>query len=790
MLIKDPQTIQIQPETETDAVAQPQEAPSSASSRWKWVLYATAGGVIVLVLKYFHVPDVLKAALDWIGKLGPWGPVLFVGLYVVATVLFVPGSVLTLGAGAVFGVALGSVCVSISATLGATAAFLVGRYLARDAIARKIEKNEKFATIDRAVAQEGWKIVLLTRLSPVFPFTLLNYAFGLTRVKLSHYVLASWIGMIPGTVMYVYLGSLVNVGAGHRQRTTGERILYGVGLLATVTVTVFVTRLARAALAKKIGTNGTGQSPKELTSGGIPSPSLEERVRERRPLSDPVVVKPADAHNARLVSNAHPPNWQNPTPAPNYNLVVIGAGTAGLVTAAGAAGLGARVALIEKHLLGGDCLNVGCVPSKAIIRSARATFDAQEAGRFGVRVGSAVQADFPAVMERMRKLRADLSPHDSADRFAKLGVDVFLGEAHFTGPDTIQVAGKTLRFKRAVIATGARALQPPIPGLAEAGYLTNETVFSLTQCPARLAVIGGGPIGCELAQAFQRLGSQVSLLHKNAHLLDREDMDAAALVQQTFIREGVAVRLNAKITRVDRNGGGKLVCYEAQGKEETLLVDEILAGAGRAPNVDGLNLEAVGVEYDPRKGVLVNDYLQTTNPCIYAAGDVCLALKFTHAADFSARIVIQNALFLGRKKASALTMPWCTYTDPEIAHVGLYEHDAHERGVELDTYVREFKEVDRAILDGEEDGFVKLHVRKGRDEILGATIVARHAGEMISEISVAMASEIGLGRLASVIHPYPTQAEAIRQCGDAYNRTRLTPMVKKWMGRWLTWQRS
>ena len=507
-------------------------------------------------------------------------------------------------------------------------------------------------------------------------------------------------------------------------------------------------------------------------------------------LAEPVLVKPADTHNARLVSYLHPSDWQNPTAAPCYNLVVIGAGTAGLVTAAGAAGLGAKVALVEKHLLGGDCLTVGCVPSKAVIRSSRAAFDANEAGRFGVRTSAPAQVDFPAVMERMRRLRADLSPHDSAQRFAKLGVDVFLGEARFAGPDTVEVAGKTLRFKRAVIATGARAAQPPITGLAEAGYLTNETVFNLTQCPPRLAVIGGGPIGCELAQAFQRLGSQVSLFHKNAHLLDREDMDAAALVQKAFIREGVAVRLNAKITRVERNGAGKVVCYETQGKEERLVVDEILAGAGRAPNVEGLNLEAVGVQYDPRKGVLVNDCLQTTNPRIYAAGDVCLTWKFTHAADFSARIVIQNALFLGRKKASALTMPWCTYTDPEIAHVGIYEHDAQARGVEVDTHVREFKEVDRAVLDGEEEGFVKFHVRKGRDEILGATIVARHAGEMISEISVAMAARIGLGKLASVIHPYPTQAEALRQCGDAYNRTRLTPTVKKWMGRWLAWQRS
>lgn len=507
-------------------------------------------------------------------------------------------------------------------------------------------------------------------------------------------------------------------------------------------------------------------------------------------LSEQPLVTPWDGYNQELVAQVHPPDWANPAPAPRYNLVVIGAGTAGLVTAVGAAGLGAKVALVELRLLGGDCLNVGCVPSKALIRSSRAAFDARDAERFGVRVPGPAEVDFTAVMERMRKLRARISHHDSAERLAKLGVDVFLGEAHFSGPDTVQVADKTLRFKRAVIATGARAAQPPVPGLAEAGYLTNETVFNLTQCPPRLAVIGGGPIGCELAQAFQRLGSQVSVLHRHAHLLDREDMEAAALVQNAFVREGIALHLNAKLTRVERNGGDKVLWYEAQGKEERLVVDEILAGAGRAPNIEGLNLETVGVQHEPRKGVLVNDYLQTTNPRIYAAGDVCMAWKFTHAADFAARIVIQNALFLGRKKLSALTMPWCTFTDPEIAHVGLYERDARERGLELDSYVRKFKEVDRAVLDGEEEGFVKFLVRKGRDEILGATIAARHAGEMISEISVAMAARTGLGKLASVIHPYPTQAEALRQSGDAYNRTRLTPTVKKWMGRWLERQRS
>ena len=490
-------------------------------------------------------------------------------------------------------------------------------------------------------------------------------------------------------------------------------------------------------------------------------------------------VLPNDEYNQALVANVAPPDWKNPTPAGRYNLVVIGAGTAGLVTAAGAAGLGARVALIERHLMGGDCLNVGCVPSKCIIRSSRAIGEALRAEQLGARV-SGVEADFGAVMARMRRVRARLSVIDSAQRFAhEKGVDVYLGDARFTGTDSVEVDGQTLRFKRAVIATGARAAEPPIAGLSDAGYLTNETVFSLTERPRRLAVIGGGPIGSELAQAFQRLGCQVTLLQDTGHILNREDADAADIVQRAFQREGVRLVLQAEILRVQRDGAEKVLRVRHAGGEDEVRVDEILIGAGRAPNVEGLGLETVGVEYDPQRGVKVDDHLRTSNARIFAAGDVCMDWKFTHAADFSARIVIQNALFFGRRKLSALNMPWCTYTDPEIAHVGLYEHEATKRGIAVDTYVRPFSEVDRAVADGEEDGFVKIIVAKGTDRILGATIVASHAGDMISEVSVAMAGKLGLGGLANVIHPYPTQAEAIRQLGDAYNRTRLTPTVKR-----------
>ena len=500
-------------------------------------------------------------------------------------------------------------------------------------------------------------------------------------------------------------------------------------------------------------------------------------------------VLPFDRHNETLVTNVHPPDWQNPEPAPRYNLVVIGAGTAGLVTAAGAAGLGAKVALIERHLLGGDCLNVGCVPSKCVIRSSRAVAELQDASQFGLRVPAGIETDFPAVMERMRRLRARISEHDSARRFKELGVDVFLGDGRFSGPDTVDVGGRTLRFKKAVIATGTRPVHPAIDGISEVGFLTNETVFSLTERPRRLAVIGGGPIGCELAQAFRRLGSEVILFHNAFHILNREDSDAAEIIQQSFIRDGIRLILNCKTNKVEKKNGEKVIHIDCRGKTETIAVDEILAGAGRSPNVEGLNLEGVGVKYDKREGVEVNEQLQTTNPRIYAAGDICLKYKFTHTADATARIVIQNALFLGRRKVSALTIPWCTYTDPEIAHVGMYERDAKEKGIEVETYIRPFKDVDRAIADGEEEGFVKVHVKKGTDQILGATIVARHAGEMISEMTLAIVGKLGLKTLSNVIHTYPTQAEAIKQAADAYNRSRLTPFVKKLFTRWLAWRR-
>ncbi|MEM9213463.1 MAG: mercuric reductase [Cyanobacteria bacterium P01_F01_bin.150] len=496
---------------------------------------------------------------------------------------------------------------------------------------------------------------------------------------------------------------------------------------------------------------------------------------------------PRDEYNQALVDNVHPLDWKNPKPKTIYDLVVIGAGTAGLVTAKGAAGLdvGLNVALIEKHLIGGDCLNVGCVPSKAVIRSSRAVADILNASAYGVRATGNIEVDFAAVMQRMRHVRAKISPVDSAIGAQKAGADMFLGAGRFTGPNTVEVNGQTLNFKKAVITAGARAFRPNLEGIEEAGFLTNETVFNLTQQPKRLAVIGGGPIGCELAQTFQRLGTQVVLFERANHVLIREDADAAEIVQQSFIKSGVKLVLNAKLHRVEKTAEGKVLHYNSGDQVGSVVVDEILVGAGRAPNVDTLNLEAVGVEYDPRKGVKVNDYLQTSNPNIYAAGDICMNWKFTHAADAAARIVLKNTLFspfgFGRYKLSDLVMPWVTYTDPEIAHVGMYEQDAHARGIDANIIKIPFDDVDRAIAEGEEEGFVKILHKKGSDEILGATIVASHAGEMISEVTTAIVHKIGLSKMSSVIHPYPTQAEAIKKAADLYRRTLLTPRTKKFL---------
>lgn len=505
--------------------------------------------------------------------------------------------------------------------------------------------------------------------------------------------------------------------------------------------------------------------------------------------NDQAILSPWDTHNQNLAAHVHPPNWENPKPASTYNLVVIGAGTAGLVCAAGAAGLGAKVALIERHLMGGDCLNVGCVPSKAVIRAARAAAAVRDAGEFGVSIPDGMRIDFGQVMERMRRLRASIAPHDSVKRFSDMGIDVFIGDGRFVDTHSVEVAGERLSFKKAVIATGARAAAPPIDGLGTVSYLTNETLFSLTELPRRLAVIGAGPIGCEMAQAFARFGSEVLLVETAHGILPREDADASGIVLESMRKDGVKLLCCGKSLKLSRVENDKIrLSLESHGKTYDEVVDRLMVAVGRAPNVENLGLDDAGVAFT-KKGVQVNDRLQTTNTDIYAAGDICSPYQFTHAADFMARIVIRNALFFGRASTDALVIPWCTYTEPEIAHVGLYEKQAQEKGIEIDTFTRELSDVDRSILEGNTSGLVRVHVHKGTGKIVGATIVASNAGDMISEINLAMTHKLGLKHIATTIHPYPTQAEAIRQIGDAYNRTRLTPLAKSIFSRLMAWRR-
>lgn len=496
---------------------------------------------------------------------------------------------------------------------------------------------------------------------------------------------------------------------------------------------------------------------------------------------------PDDEANRRLVSNVHPSGWINPKPSGKYNLVVVGAGTAGLVSAAGAAGLGAKVALVERHLLGGDCLNVGCVPSKGILRSAKVVSEAVRAGELGIDVAG-VRPDFAKVMERVRRLRAEISPNDSVARFTKLGVDVYLGQGKFVSPTELEVDGNRLSFSKAIVATGARAHVPSVPGLADARPLTNENVFNLTELPSRLAVLGGGPIGAELSQALACLGSAVTLIEKGKRILPREEEDAALIVQRSLEKSGVRIWTESSLERVVGSGQEKRLIINQRGKETELVVDAILIGAGRVPNVEGLGLEQAGVPYT-REGVIVDDFLRTSNRRIFAAGDIASKYKFTHAADALARIAIRNALFLGRSRASELLVPWCTYTDPELAHVGLSPTEAEQAGRKIRTFEQRLEDLDRAILDSDTEGFIRIHTEAKSDQIVGATIVARHAGDLIGEITLAMKAKVGLGKIASVIHPYPTQAEGIRRLGDAFNRTRLTPLVAKLFRGWLAWNR-
>jgi pyruvate/2-oxoglutarate dehydrogenase complex dihydrolipoamide dehydrogenase (E3) component len=482
----------------------------------------------------------------------------------------------------------------------------------------------------------------------------------------------------------------------------------------------------------------------------------------------PPRAKPDD--EKAFLRRVRPEDWKQPTPQRVYDLAIVGAGPAGLAAAETAARLGFRVALIERYRIGGNSLNSGSVPSKAIIRTARVYGTMRYAEDFGAFVAGEPAADFGKVMARMRRIRTRISEYESVHNLIGIGVDIFFGNARFGSANALLVGDVHLHFKKAIIATGARPRASDIQGLDQTAYRTSATIFEMAALPRRLAVIGGGPLGCELAQAFCRLGSHVTIVQNNPKFLRREERDAAEILSRSMARDGVEIRLDTTVVGARRDGGDKVIETVSNEIKNDIRADEILLSTGRVPNVEGLNLEAAGVSYDADQGIKVDDFLQSRNSNVYAAGDVCLALKFTNAAQSSAHMAVRNALTGIRQRHSSAAIPWCTFCDPEIAHIGLQVWEARQQSIPIKSFTVMMHDVDRAITDGQDAGFVKIHIAEGTDRILGATIVASRASEMINEMAVIMGAGIGMKALAGVAHTYPAQSEAIMLAAQACKR--------------------
>lgn len=471
----------------------------------------------------------------------------------------------------------------------------------------------------------------------------------------------------------------------------------------------------------------------------------------------------------KLQQTIFPSNWINPKPIEQYDLLVVGGGPGGMTAATIASTLNARVALVEKEHLGGECLSYGCIPSKAFLRCSRVVQDVRQASEYGLEVPAGWKVNFGAVMQRVHRLQATLAPIDSPEHFKKLGIDVFFGTGHFTDPNTLVVGNQTIRFKKAIIVTGTQPIPLTIPGLDSSDYWTNQNIFQMPTLPRRLAIIGGGPISCELSQAFLRFGSQVNLVTHAATLLPKDDLIASERLKKVFEKEGMKIFMQTHVKRVEKKGKEKILYLE---NGEQIVADEIFVAIGRIPVTKGLDLERASISYDQQKGILTNDYLQTSNPNIYAAGDVTSPYKFTHISQELSKMAAINALNGNHEKQSTLIVPWCTYTDPEIAHIGLSEQEARQQGIPTEVIMVEMSEVGRAILDGQTTGFVKLLIRENSDQIIGATLMAANAGDMISELSVAMQSKQGLLDLSQAIHTFPTQAEILRTAAETVLRKR------------------
>ncbi|MCF6234792.1 MAG: FAD-dependent oxidoreductase [Gammaproteobacteria bacterium] len=655
----------------------------------------------------------------------------FFGLYIAVTALSLPGAVImTLAGGAIFGLLWGFVIVSFASTIGATLAFLVSRFLLRDTVQSRF--GDHLSAINQGVEKEGAFYLFTLRLVPLFPFFIINLLMGLTPIRTSTFYLVSQLGMLAGTLVFVNAGTQL------------AKIDSLQGILSPGLIFSFILLGVFPWIAKKIVT--AVKARKALK--GYPKPKKFDR-----------------------------------------NIVVIGGGSAGLVTSYIAAAIKAEVTLIEKHKMGGDCLNTGCIPSKALIKSAKFVAHQKRATALGFK-SAHVEFEFSDVMERVQRVIKQIEPHDSVQRYQGLGVDVIQGVAKITSPYTVEVNGQTLTTKNIVIATGARPFVPKIPGIDDVGYLTSDTIWNLRKQPKRLLVLGGGPIGCELAQAFARLGSSVIQVQRGERIMEREDPEISDRVMARFINEGVDVRVNhsAKAFRVE--GDRKIVICEHQGQDVEIEFDEVLVALGRAANVTGFGLEELGVTLSGRRSVEVNDFLQTNFPNIYACGDVAGPYQFTHTAAHQAWYAAVNALFSGFKsfKVDYSVIPWATFTEPEVARVGLNELEAIDQNIAYEVTTYDIEDLDRAIADEEAHGVVKVLTVPGKDKILGVTIVGEHAGDVIAEYVTAMRYGLGLNKILGTIHIYPTLTEANKYAAGEWKRAHAPQKLLQWVKRFHVWR--
>ncbi|WIH26042.1 dihydrolipoyl dehydrogenase [Photobacterium damselae] len=668
-----------------------------------------------------------------------WASLVFFFAYVAVTALSLPGAaIMTLLGAALFGFWWSLVLVSFASTIGATLAFLFSRFILRDWVQTKF--GSRLSAINDGVKKQGSFYLLSLRLIPVFPFFLINLLMGLTPIRAKQFFFVSQLGMLPGTAVYVNAGTQL-------------------GEINTLSGIISLPVLISLALL--------GLFP--LIAKAVMNQIQARKIYQK---------------------------WQKPTSF-DQNMVVIGAGSGGLVSAYIAAAVKAEVTLIEKHKMGGDCLNTGCVPSKALIRAAHNMAEIQRAAEFGVSTGP-IAIDFKQVMTRVQKVISKIEPHDSIERYRSLGVNCITGEAIIRSPWEVEVDGKIITTKNIVIATGARPLVPNIPGLQSVNYLTSDTVWSLQEQPQKLLVLGGGPIGCELAQSFARLGTKVTLVEMAPQLLIREDSDAAKLVQDSLIADGVEIKLEHKAMRfesiVDANGKtmGKVYLDFHNEQQVTVEFDAVLLALGRVANVQGFGLEELGITTTARGTVEVNDYLQTQYPNIYAVGDVVGPYQLTHAASHQAWYAAVNGLFgqFKRFKADYSVMPAATYTSPEVARVGLNEKEATAQGIEFDVVTYGIDDLDRAITDGEDHGFIKVITPKGKDTILGATIVGTNAGDLLAEFTLAMRHNLGLNKILATVHPYPTMSEAVKYTAGVWKRNNAPEKLLEWVEKYHRWMRK